>query len=232
MMLASFPSHLSVVKNSIVGRSALSDTWTIRLTGDGETITTLPLDSDAFEVEARLLPAMGSIKHVPVMWEEITSLPPKGRDTSKFTDKEHLKKTISWLLARDTEELHVTLEFNVPDTIDLQVGGLTYSSPIPGRKASSPISGVDIPSVCSVWLCVTLDISSGRVSEAREIISSRDGTVTIAKKKAGFTPSVSRDLFTASPVTYRGTEPSMWIGIRNGRTAATRNSRRNPAGSL
>nr|WRJ69751.1 hypothetical protein TetV2_00302 [Oceanusvirus sp.] len=222
--LASFPSHLSVVKNSILGRSALSGTWVIRLMGDGDTVISLPLRSDAFQEEVSTLPKLGKTRHVPVMWEEITSISPNGLDTSRDTDEEHLKKTVGELSSRSSRHLHVTMEFNVPDTLHLKVGDLEYNPPIPGKKAKSPVSRTEMPAVCSVWLCVTMDLTSGTISEAREIISSRDGTVTISKVV------LSDTSFSAgSPVSHMGTAPSIWTGIRDGRRAAERNSVRRGA---
>jgi hypothetical protein len=210
-MLSRFPSHVSVARNAAVGRSALSDSWTVRLDGSGRSSVALPLTSDAFAEEAKKIPSAASVKYVPVLWEEVTSVTPDGTDTTHVLDPGNLKGWMDEVASTsgNTAIVHVTIEFDVPDTAAASVFGFEYTAPVPGAETPSPVSGTPMPPRGSVWLCAIVDVRLGKVIEAREIISSPDGAASICRSTG---PDVTFD--GDLPVTHAGTAPAVRAGCR------------------
>ena len=210
-MLSRFPSHVSVARNAAVGRTALADSWTVRLDGSGRSAVALPLPSDAFAEEVRKVPSAAAVRYVPVLWEEVTSVTPDGTDTTRVLDPGSLGSWMAQVAPEggDGALVHVTIEFDVPGTASASVFGFEYREPVPGAEALSPVSKTPMPAAGSVWLCFIIDVRKGKVIEAREIISEPDGAASICRLTG---PDVAFD--GGRPVKHTGTAPAVRAGCR------------------
>ena len=213
-ILASFPVRISVTKRSLVGSTDFLPTWAVRLLGDGTTDIVLPLKSSNFYQEIDDFKFTPSAAIIPVMYDEITSTSPTGKDTMQKSAPIVISNYFRDLgnLSHDISIIHVTISFNSYDTMGLVIGNAISYQYALGSANTSPVSTVTIREMSDVWLCIEIDVKASKVISANEIIREKDRSVTFSR--------VTREVVldpSAAFIEFIGAEPAVNFGKGDGK---------------
>jgi hypothetical protein len=203
-----FPSEISVVAKTLA-TSQLSDSWTLTIENNNPAKISLPLKNPEYaNACADFVPS------VPTIFKFESGRTPAGQDTSISKDRPSLLERVTRARTHKNQpgRLHVTFRFTLPATSRAKFGDkYEYVATVPEERAqSSPFCKKPMSSRTDVWLCLSLRPRDGKVDEVREIVSGSDGKIHVYRSNEVIDFDMSQIL------TVNGTEPEIWLGLRDG----------------